>query len=439
MSTQSTSQWQTSKVNLRERNEYMFGNELISDVKFSVGKAQDTKTEIPAHKYVLGTGSPVFFAMLYGDFSRDEVISIDDCDPPSFMELLRFLYCDKVTLCSANVLDVLYLANKYIVPVLSKECVNYLLENVQTDNVLDVLNAAVCFGEARLEKHCWSILFRRTSEILLSDSFVEIDGQLLKSILGKDCLNVDEIDVFQAVKRWAACECQRKNLTQTSENMRDTMSDIISLIRFPVMSAKEFALGPARSDLLPLEDVRAIFIYLNAGLASSPLKKYPLTPRIFKPHTCSRYRKPMKNYLWRYDEKDMDAIRFKTDQEIFLSGIGLYGSPSGGEYSVELSIVVDNETVYENNSVFMCPPDPEFSTIDNPPIHEIKFDDPLKIREDTYYDIYVLLDGPPSFAGDDGRQEVVEEGVHFVFENSPGSSNGTSYDEGQIPTLLFYF
>lgn len=434
-----SNQWQTTKINLRERNEFMFGNELISDIKFSVGKSSDAKKTIPAHKYVLGTASPVFFAMLYGDFAKDDIISIDDCEPQPFLELLRFLYCDKVNLSSSNVLDVLYLANKYIVPVLSKECVNYLLENVLTDNVLDVLNAAVCFGEARLEKHCWSILSRCTSEIFLSDSFVEIDSQLMKSILKKDCLNVEEIDVFHAIKRWAAGECRRQNITPNTDNMREVLCDIISLIRFPVMSAKEFALGPARSELLPLEDIKAIFIYLNAGLALSHLKKYPLTPRIFKPHTCSRYVKPMKNYLWRYDEKDMDAIRFKVDQEIFLSGIGLYGSPSGGEYVVQLSIVIENETVYESNSVFMCPPDPEFSTIDNPPIHEIKFDDPLKIKENTFYDIFVLLDGPPSFAGDDGRQEVVEEGVHFVFENSPGSSNGTSYDEGQIPTLLFYF
>ena len=186
-----SSQWQTTKLNLRERNEYMFGNELISDVKFSVGKSNDLKKTIPAHKYVLGTASPVFFAMLYGDFAKDEIISIDDCESQPFLELLRFLYCDQVNLSSANVLDVLYLANKYIVPVLSKECVNYLLENVQTDNVLDVLNAAVCFGEERLEKHCWSILSRRTSEILASDSFVEIDAQLMKSILKKDCLNVE--------------------------------------------------------------------------------------------------------------------------------------------------------------------------------------------------------------------------------------------------------
>lgn len=433
-----SSHWQTIKTNVRERNEYMFGNKLISNIQFNVGKQGETKKIIPAHKYVLGTSSPVFFAMLYGDFAKDETISIDDCEPEAFLELLRFIYYDQVNLNSGNVLDVLYLANKYIVPVLSKECVNYLLENVQTENVLDVLNAAVCFGEKRLEKHCWSILSRRTSEIILSDSFADVDKPLLTNILQKDCLNVSEIDVFNAIKKWAEKECSRQSLEVNTQNQRSVLKDIIYLIRFPVMSAKDFALGPARSDLLPLEDIKLIFIYLNSGLAISSLK-YPLTIRSFKPHKCSRYVKPMKNYLWRYDEKDTDAIRFKVDQEIFLTGIGLYGSPSGGEYSLQLKVSIDDDTVYTNSSVFMCPPDPDFNTMDNPPVHEILLEDPLRIKENTFYDISVLLDGPPSFAGDDGRQEVTEEGVNFVFENSSDSTNGTSYDEGQIPTLLFYF
>ena len=430
-------QWQTMKTNVRERNEFMFGNDLISDVKFNVGK-KDEKQIVPGHKYVLGTASPVFFAMLYGDFARDEVISIDDCDPESFLELLRFIYYDQVNLTDMNVLDILYLANKYIIPVLSSECVNYLLENVQTENVLDVLNAAVCFAETRLEKHCWSILSRRTSEILQSESFLDVDQQLLMNILKRNCLNVLEIDVFRAIQRWAERECFRRELEPTTENQRVVLTDVLKLIRFPVMTAKEFAIGPAQSNLLPLEDVKSIFIYLTSGLIIGNLE-YPLSTRAFKSHTCVRYVKPMKNYLWRYDEKDEDAIRFKVDQEIFLSGIGLYGSPCGGEYMVQIKIIIDNDTVYKNSAVFMCPPDPEFSSIDKPQIHEIMFSDSIRIKENTFYDIYVLLDGPPSFAGDDGKQEVDVEGVKFVFENSSGSSNGTSFDEGQIPTLLFYF
>lgn len=432
-----SSQWQTQKNTVCERNKFMFGNELISDIKFTVGK-RGRKCEIPAHKYVLGTASPVFFAMLYGDFVKDEVIAIDDCEADSFMELLRFIYYDEVHLNSTNVVDVLYLANKYIVPVLSKECVNFLLEHVESENVLGVLNAAICFGEKRLEKHCWSILSRLTSDILVSDSFADIDKQLLLSILEKDCLNVTEIEVFDAVKRWSEKECARQSLSISTENQKFVLKDIINLIRFPVMQPKDFAIGPACSDLLPLEDVKAIFIYLNSGLKIQNLR-YPLTRRGFQPHVCARYIKPMRNYLWRYDEKDVDAIRFKVDQEIFLSGIGLYGSPSGGEYNVQITIRVDEEDIYKKMSQFTCPPDPDFNKIDNPQICEVSFEEPIRIRENTFYDIFVLLDGPPSFAGDDGRQEVKEEGVTFSFGNCNGSTNGTSYDEGQIPNLLFYF
>ncbi|XP_066923787.1 BTB/POZ domain-containing protein 6-like [Clytia hemisphaerica] len=431
-------QWQTTKTNVKGRNEHMYLNSLISDVQFCIGKKTNHKKTIPAHKFVLGTSSPVFFAMLYGEFSKTDIIEIEDCETEAFLELLRFIYYDEVHLTGQNVVDVLYLANKYIVPVLSKECVNYLLDNVQTENVLSVLNAAVCFGESRLEKHCWSILSRRTTEILASDSFIDIDRQLLVSVLQKDNLNVCEIDVFNSVKRWAEAECSRKELEINIENQKVVLESLLYLIRFPVMTAKEFALGPARSELLPLEDVKSIFIYLNSNVKEKSLK-YPLTRREFKPHCCSRYVKPMKNYLWRYDEKDTDAIRFKADQEIFLAGIGLYGSPCGGEYTVSVEIVIESEPVHKHSSSFTCPPYPEMNPIENPPIHSIMFDDPLRIKEETYYDIFVLLDGPPSFAGDDGRQNVTEEGVNFVFENSSGSTNGTSFDEGQIPTLLFYF
>ena len=433
--------WQTTKTNVRERNKHMFNNELISDVRFDVQKG-DGKVTVPAHKYVLGTASPVFYAMLYGDFAREgEVISVDDCDYESFIELLRFVYYDQVNLSSTNVLGILYLANKYIIPVLSKECVNFLMENVQVENVLDVLNAAVCFREKRLEKHCWSILSRQTAAILKSESFSEVEKPLLLNILERDCLNIQEIDVFKAVKRWAEKECQRKSLEINLENRKLVLQDVLNLVRFPVMSAKEFALGPAQSDLLPLEDIKSLFIYLNSGTGTGNIR-YPLSPRVFKPHVCARYIKPMKNYLWRYDEKDVDAIRFNVDQEIFLSGIGLYGSPCGGEYHVDISLVMDgdgDEFIYKKDAMFMCPPDPELNCIENPPVHQILFDDPVRIKEGVFYNLCVLLDGPPSFAGDDGKQEVLVEGVKFLFENSGDSTNGTSFDEGQIPTLLFYF
>ena len=103
-------QWQTTKVNVKERNEHMYLNDLISDVQFCIGKKSGNKITVPAHKFVLGTSSPVFFAMLYGEFSKKDVIDIEDCEVDAFKELLRFIYYDEVKLTGQNVVDVLYLS-----------------------------------------------------------------------------------------------------------------------------------------------------------------------------------------------------------------------------------------------------------------------------------------------------------------------------------------
>src|SRR5262249_4954682 len=65
--------WQAFKKSVRERNAAMFNNELMSDVLFVVGqKASNSGQErIPAHKYVLATGSSVFYAMFFGGLAEE--------------------------------------------------------------------------------------------------------------------------------------------------------------------------------------------------------------------------------------------------------------------------------------------------------------------------------------------------------------------------------
>lgn len=76
--------WQGKKCSVRERNAMMFNNELMSDIAFLVGadcEFEGCRKEsfwlimflladiqrIPAHKYVLATGSSVFYAMVSAD------------------------------------------------------------------------------------------------------------------------------------------------------------------------------------------------------------------------------------------------------------------------------------------------------------------------------------------------------------------------------------
>lgn len=81
--------WQATQPSVRERNAVMFNNHLMADVSFTVGNGSQ-KQKIPGHKYVLATGSSVFYAMFYGGLAdgKDEV-EIPDVEPAAFLNLLR--------------------------------------------------------------------------------------------------------------------------------------------------------------------------------------------------------------------------------------------------------------------------------------------------------------------------------------------------------------
>ena len=85
------SDWQASKCNMKERHRVMFNNELLADVHFIVGSGS-TQRRIPAHKYMLVTGSSVFYAMFYGGLAEtSQEISIPDVEPQVFLNLLRWV------------------------------------------------------------------------------------------------------------------------------------------------------------------------------------------------------------------------------------------------------------------------------------------------------------------------------------------------------------
>ena len=78
--------WQTIRPTIRARTKFLLNNDRLSDVKFVVrqsnskGKSESKKV-IPAHKFVLSIGSPVFEAMFYGDIPETRAsIELPDCE-----------------------------------------------------------------------------------------------------------------------------------------------------------------------------------------------------------------------------------------------------------------------------------------------------------------------------------------------------------------------
>lgn len=91
--------WQATKSSLKERFAFLFNNELLSDVRFIVGKGRQAQ-RIPAHKFVLAAGSAVFDAMFNGGMATTSTeIELPDVEPAAFLALLRW---DRGSQCSVK-------------------------------------------------------------------------------------------------------------------------------------------------------------------------------------------------------------------------------------------------------------------------------------------------------------------------------------------------
>ena len=173
----------------------MFNNNLFSDVKFIVPKADgecETKQVIPAHKFVLSISSPVFEAMFYGEMAETrDSIELPDCEYESLLELFRYMYSDEVNLSGSNVMGVLYLAKKYMVPSLADKCTEYLQGHLDPSNVFNILPSAQTYEEKDLVDQCWKVIDKQTEEALKSDGFTTIERSLLEAVVVRNTLTIE--------------------------------------------------------------------------------------------------------------------------------------------------------------------------------------------------------------------------------------------------------
>ena len=183
--------WQTTRPTIRERSKFMFNNDLFSDVKFVVQTGaqgeSESKQVIPAHKFVLSISSPVFEAMFYGELAETtDTIELPDCEYDSLLELFRYMYSDEVNLSGSNVMRVLYLAKKYMVPSLADKCMKYLQDNLDPSNVFSILPSAQKYEERKLVDYCWEVINKQTEEAVKSECFETIERSLLEVIVKHD-------------------------------------------------------------------------------------------------------------------------------------------------------------------------------------------------------------------------------------------------------------
>ena len=433
--------WQTKLQTIVERTAFIFNNEMLSDVKFVVpvssGESKSTKV-IPAHKFVLAIGSPVFFAMFYGQMAETkDSIELPDCDYDSLLELFRFLYSDEVTLSGGNVMQVIYLANKYMVPLLVEKCTEYLRDNLTAANVFSILPYAQKFQDKYLEERCWKVIEIFTEEAVKSDNFVTAERSVVESLVKREVLCVTEVELFKAVDRWATEEGERQGLTLDGETKRRLLGEeIVKGIRFPLMSLAEFATVVCDTAILSRKETEDMIKYYG-NVLKTPLpylqgarKKLPF----FRVNRFSNYGKPTTGLSWKYINGFPDRVLFYVNKPIKLLGIQHFGS-NGGEHTVstEVKDTATSLTVAKRSGTFTS----KKETNNNYYGFFVSFGNLVLLDANKQYTLESLINGPESWYGTDGRTSVEAGGVQFTFSDPTGTGNGTMVVHGEFPAFIF--
>ena len=416
----------------------MFNNDRFSDVKFVVRKMDgesESKYVLPAHKFVLSISSPVFEAMFYGELAETkDSIELPDCEYESLLELFRYMYSDEVNLNGSNVMGVLYLAKKYMVPSLADKCTDFLQGKLDASNVFSILPKAYQYDEKKLVKRCWTVIDERSEEAIKSEGFATLERSLIEEAVKRDTLNIEEVELFKAVDSWATKKCKEEGLAADGSVKRKLLGEnIVKAIRFPVMKQQDFAGVVLDTKILTQDEVFDVVKYFNSVL-SSPVG-FPVKKRL-RTFACCRFENLNNADLsYSYFSGKQDCLIFTVDKNLLLLGLTLCGSENN-DYSVTIRIKKLDGVCLDS----VCGKFP--SVLIEEELHsfygfKILFDDPIVIKKGIKHRIEASIFGANSCSGRNGQEVVACSGIKFSFADSFEDRNGTGVAKGQFPELLF--
>ena len=427
----------TTRRTIRERCKFMFNNELLSDVKFVVRQSgSESMKKIPAHKFLLAISSPVFFAMFYGELAETkDSIDISDCEYKSLLELFRFIYSDEVNLNPDNVMQVLYLAKKYMLPSLADKCTEYLGKHLDASNVFHVLPDAQKYEEKDLVDRCWEVIDKQAGEAVKSDGFVTIEKSVLEELVERDSMNVKEVELFKAVDCWATKECEKQGLATEGSVKRSILGErIVKGIRFPVMDEKEFVELVLDCDILTKKESFDMMKFFNSVL-KTPMEFCKVKRGV---HRMYRFAQGNKSKEWSYGACGRPhSIFFSVDKNIKLRALRLFGSESN-EYSVTLKVIdADGGVLVTKTGKFLS----KLVQSEGVDYHGfgVVLEPPIALQARKKYHLEAFISGPPSWYGVGGSSHIEHSGVTFSFTDKAGAVEliNTTVSSGQFSEFEF--
>uniref|UniRef100_A0A1A9V6L0 Kelch-like protein diablo n=1 Tax=Glossina austeni TaxID=7395 RepID=A0A1A9V6L0_GLOAU len=188
--------------------------------------------EISAHKIVLASCSPYFYAMFTGfQESRQDRITLQGVDSHALELLIEYVYTSTVVVKADNVEVLLIAANLLQLTDVRDACCDYLQTQLDASNCLGIRDFSDMHGCVELVNYADTYIERHFNEVIQFDEFSSLTHEQVISLISNDRISVSsEEEVYECVINWI-----RYDRTPREQYTADLMKHV----RLPFL-AKEY-------------------------------------------------------------------------------------------------------------------------------------------------------------------------------------------------------
>ncbi|XP_008215002.1 speckle-type POZ protein [Nasonia vitripennis] len=169
---------------------------LFNDDKYSdVTLVAEGKT-LKAHKCILAKRNSVFAAMFDIDMKEKQknTVEIEDMKYDVLVELIRFIYTEKVNNIVAIVDELAIAADQYAVDSLKKMCEKTMGENLSLENFVGCLHLADKLHMNQLKQEVIMFIFKNASDISDKPEFDSVPDDIVRQVFRCLAKKIEEID-----------------------------------------------------------------------------------------------------------------------------------------------------------------------------------------------------------------------------------------------------
>lgn len=229
----------------------LYAERLMNDICLVVDGV-----EYPSHRLILCASSEVFQVMLmnpqWSESHKNRVVLQETPACASiFGEFIKYFYTGQIRINHTIITPVLALADKYNVKDLTNLCIDYMCNHIalaaHQNQLITWLQYTLSLGHHKVALTCQNFLKWNFEMVASTPDFYNCNHEILAKLLQmNDLVVTNEMTLYTFVVRWL--EAQRNILTAECDNVESVESymtalvqDIMSHIRFPMMSPRQLA------------------------------------------------------------------------------------------------------------------------------------------------------------------------------------------------------